>query len=464
MPSLQANEPRWSLTRRLSQRFAIVAASVLLLYALLNGYFLLAELREDFKDFMEHELAEVEFSIRSRDLTPENIVAAVRNATSASSEPSYAIRVRGGDGALITQGGDAKLLALVPESLPEDPNWRQYLISRGVTIASEDIDGSSSTLEMIVDSERLTNEMSQYITYALISFCVAVTIAALAGWLTARHSLRSLNEVVARAEQFRSPDEAQPIRLEDAPREIFNVGNALNRMIERVHDALYRLRTFTAGLAHELRSPLQNLIGETEVTLLADRTPEQYRQLLKSHLEDMTELSDAVDNLITWCRSHEPRSGESEVFDLAAEAELRLQRERRSAERLGLTLQFKSVGDAHLRADREGCLRVLRNLVGNALFWTKPGSNVAVAIDGLADRVRITVDDEGPGVDPAVADRIFEPFVSGAAKSGKRGSYGLGLAICRQVVDEHGGVLRWEPRSGGGARFVAEFSKTPRVG
>lgn len=463
MPSPAPSERRWSLTRRLSQRFAIVAAAVLALYALLNGYFLLAELREDFKDFMDHELGEVEFSIRSRDASPEGIAAAVRIATAAASEPSYAIRVRRHDGSVIAQGGDAALLALVPETLPEDPNWREFLLSRGVTIGSEELDGLDANLEMIVDSERLTNEMRQYLTYALISFIVAVTIAALAGWFTARHSLRSLDEVVARAEQIRSPDEAQPIRLEDAPQEIFDVGNALNRMIERVHDALFRLRTFTAGLAHELRSPLQNLIGETEVTLLADRTPEQYRQLLKSHLEDMTELSDAVDNLITWCRSHEPRSGDTELFDLAAEAELRLQREGRSADRLGLTLRFRSSGDTRLRADREGCLRVLRNLVGNALFWTKPGSAVDVALDGLADRVRITVEDQGPGIDPAVADRIFEPFVSGAAKSGKRGSYGLGLAICRQVVDDHGGTLHWEPRAEGGTRFVAEFPRSPRA-
>lgn len=463
MPSPAPSEQRWSLTRRLSQRFAIVAASVLALYALLNGYFLLAELREDFKDFMEHELAEVEFGIRSRDGTPEGIAAAVHVATAAPSEPPYAIRVRRHDGTVITQGGDATLLSLVPETLSEDPSWREFLISRGVTVGTEDLDGLDANLEMIVNSKRLTDEMRQYLTYAMISFIVAVSIAAFAGWLTARHSLRSLGEVVMRAEQIRSPDEAKPIRLENAPQEIFDVGNALNRMIERVHDALFRLRTFTAGLAHELRSPLQNLIGETEVALLADRTPDQYRHLLKSHLEDMTELSDAVDNLITWCRSHEPRSGDTELFDLAAEAELRLAREGRSAERLGLTLRFRSSGDARLRADREGCLRVLRNLVGNALFWTKPGSAVDVALDGLADRVRITVEDQGPGVDPAVADRIFEPFVSGAAKSGKRGSYGLGLAICRQVVDEHGGTLRWEPRQEGGARFIAEFPKAPRV-
>ncbi|MCC7173081.1 MAG: HAMP domain-containing protein, partial [Planctomycetes bacterium] len=266
MPSPAPSERRWSLTRRLSQRFAIVAAAVLALYALLNGYFLLAELREDFKDFMEHELAEVEFGIRSRDGTPEGIAAAVHVATAAPSEPPYAIRVRRHDGTVITQGGDATLLGLVPETLPEDPSWREFLISRGVTIGTEDLDGLDANLEMIVDSKRLTDEMRQYVTYALISFVVAVSIAAFAGWLTARHSLRSLREVVMRAEQIRSPDEAKPIRLEDAPQEIFDVGNALNRMIERVHDALFRLRTFTAGLAHELRSPLQNLIGETEVT------------------------------------------------------------------------------------------------------------------------------------------------------------------------------------------------------
>ena len=110
-------------------------------------------------------------------------------------------------------------------------------------------------------------------------------------------------------------------------------------------------------------------------------------------------------------------------------------------------------------ADREACLRVLRNLVGNALHWSPPDSTVTVAIESEPSLVRVRVEDQGPGVPESLGQRAFEPFVTGRNRRETRGGYGLGLAICRSIVDDHTGTLRYENRMEGGARFIAEFPR-----
>ncbi len=102
---------------------------------------------------------------------------------------------------------------------------------------------------------------------------------------------------------------------------------------------------------------------------------------------------------------------------------------------------------------------MLRNLVGNALAWSPAGAAVDVRVEGAPAAVRLVVEDRGPGIPAELAERIFEPFVSGRARRGERGGYGLGLTICRTAVRAHGGRIWHEPREGGGTRFVAEFPR-----
>jgi signal transduction histidine kinase len=134
-------------------------------------------------------------------------------------------------------------------------------------------------------------------------------------------------------------------------------------------------------------------------------------------------------------------------------------RERRSAERLGIVLEMSSQGDTSLRADREGCLRVVRNLLGNAIAHSPGGGVVRILLEGLPGSVRITVDDEGSGVAPELEGQVFEPFVSGPPEPGRRRGYGLGLSICRSVMEDHRGSIRFERREPRGTRFIAEFPR-----
>lgn len=461
MPSSPRVESPYSLTRRLAARFAVTTSALIALYAIWAGYFAYDAMRDDLEAFMVHETAELAKGVEQCGDDVEAIREKTRSISEVTDEPPCAFRVRDGEGRVLAQAGIPALLDLDIESIDPHTSWRRDLAAHRIGLRAVRVTDTDMQVEIIADLNPLLGDLLQYFVWALLAFLLSVLLAGFSGWFSAVSGLRSLRQVVRQARSIDPVAQRGSIHLEGAPQEIREVSDALNAMLERIEDGMANMRTFTAGLAHELRSPLQNLIGETEVALLSERTGEEYEQLLRSNLEDLDDLSDAVDNLVTYCRTSEPpaRGAHCERFDLATEADLRMKRESRSAGRGGIELALTTSGETTLFADREACLRVLRNLVRNAIAWSPAGSTVRVQITGDGDRVAIIVDDEGPGVPPALGDRIFDPFVSGRTSADRRGGYGLGLAICRSVMSDHGGRVTYEARAGGGSRFIAAFPR-----
>jgi two-component system heavy metal sensor histidine kinase CusS len=455
-------ERAWSLTHRLGLRFALMTSALIAVYALGSTYVLYSTMRAELNGFIEHELEEFALDVGATDGSPDAVQAVATEIASVSDAMPCAFRARDRAGWVVAESGPEPLLAASshvaskPMRGPSIPLMGDPVVVRTATDRTHEL-----LLELIVDSSEQQAELLEYLAWSGVAFLLSVVLAGLCGWFTAWRGLRGLRGMVSQARAIDLPEGGAAIRLDGAPRELSELGRELNAMLARIEAGLSSMRTFTAGLAHELRSPLQNLIGETEVTLLAERDVEDYRHLLRSNLDDLHALSDAVDNLIAWCRSAEPKRPDAplEEFDLAVEARLRLQRERRSAERAGVRLTLETAGDTRLRANREDSLRVLRNLVGNAIAWSPRDQDVAVRIDGRDDGVHVSVEDRGPGIPETLAGRVFEPFVTGHARRGARGGYGLGLAICRTIVQEHGGHIGFEPRPGGGTRFVVEFPR-----
>ena len=209
--------------------------------------------------------------------------------------------------------------------------------------------------------------------------------------------------------------------------------------------------------------PIQNLAGATEVALFTAREGPEYRAVLESNLDELRDLGDAIDNLVTICSERRPgASVETEDFDLLDEARIRLARERAQATRRRVELRIEGEGELTMRGDREGLLRALRNLAANAIQWSPPDSDVEVLLSGHDDWIEVVVDDAGPGVPPEVREHIFEPFARGPLLDGQRMGYGLGLAIVRAAVDAQGGEVEIGTSPAGGARFRMRLPRTAR--
>ena len=452
----------WSLTRRMALRFALVTSALLALYALGSAWVLHRTQHEEVDDFFEHELKEYALELSRTDGSPLALEQATEVIAQVGAGLPCGFRVFDlAGGMLLAQAGRVELFDQDVRRDAGPGRHVPWVFGSPILSRRAAVPGHPLFVEIVVDAGENQARLYRYLAWAGTTWLLFVGLAALTGWYTAWRGLRSLREMARQAREIQAPQPGAAIQLDGAPRELRELGGELNAMLERIEAGLSSMRTFTAGLAHELRSPLQNLMGETEVALLSEREPAEYVRLLRSNLDDLHALSDAVDNLIAWCRSSEPghSRGALEIFDFAHEARIRLERDRRSAERAGVSLRVSSSGETRVLADREGSLRVLRNLVSNAIAWSPPGGTIDVRIDGDGRGLCLTVEDEGPGIPPELADRIFEPFVTGRPRKGERGGYGLGLAICRSVMQQHGGSLVHENRSGRGTRFLARFPR-----
>lgn len=321
--------------------------------------------------------------------------------------------------------------------------WRTEPLSHGLTVG------------LVLDGAQQIAVLRSFQTFATGLLVLAVLVSlALGAYMILRVS-RMLRRIAAGARAARDPTaEEVDIEVADAPEEIRDVLDALHQLYANIRSESEKSRVFYASMAHELRSPIQNLVGETEVALFAHRADEEYRKVLESNLEELRDLGDAIDNLVTICAHRRPFAvREQEEFNLLDEARIRLSRERTQAQRYGVELRLEGSGPLSMRGDREGLLRALRNLAANAIQWSPPGSAVEVNLSGQNGRIEITVDDAGPGVPEELREQVFVPFFRGPVAAGQRVGYGLGLAIVRSAVDAHGGKIQIERAPGGGARF-----------
>lgn len=444
----------WSLAGRLTRLFVVTTLVFVGTIAVTSAIFLHSSVQAEVDQMASEELEEVDASYRNSSFTiqgfDEDIVKEERER-----HPDLPMAWRIWDDSTtkgtVIERGDVYLLTPTIPARSDDAHPKRLIDDRryGTVRINDQV-----SVGLVLDGRTRAARMTNFLWTAGILLLVSVLATLVVARIFFQRVTGLLHTVAERTRSAR-PNESEPhFRIEGAPREIEEVVEALQDSLGKIRHESEQARVFTAGIAHELRSPVQNLIGETEVALIAQRDVATYRGVLQSHLEELRALGDAIDNLVTICSQNETRrTSLRETFDLAHEAQLRLRREQALAERLGIELDIDLKGDAEVHGDREAILRAVRNLTQNAIQWSPPGGRVAVEIEGHKDDVRITVDDEGPGVPTELQERIFEPFFRGPSAQGRRIGYGLGLALTRTAAEDQGGTVAVKPSPQGGARF-----------
>jgi signal transduction histidine kinase len=244
------------------------------------------------------------------------------------------------------------------------------------------------------------------------------------------------------------------------------IGQVLaGRAIAPLGEALDRQRRFTADVSHELRGPLTRLYVRAQLAarrLRRDADPGRGVEDLERVVAGIGQLGEVVEDLLlsTQLRRHRRPFG---PVDLAALADELVTAEKARAEERGVTITSRRIPDApgeHVVRGAESALRrVVSALLDNALCHTNPGGHIWVTLSHAPDQVRLTVRDDGVGLDPRDSDRLFAPYVGGP-RTAHRG-LGLGLALVREVVDDHGGTIRVDGRPGAGATFTVRLPAHP---
>ncbi|HUM18035.1 MAG TPA: heavy metal sensor histidine kinase [Candidatus Nitrosotalea sp.] len=296
--------------------------------------------------------------------------------------------------------------------------------------------------------------LDRYVDTLTVLIPLGVGLAALGGAIIARVALRPLDRMTRTARRISAEDLSQRVERPRTGDELDRLAETMNDMLGRLEQAFAQSRRFAADAAHELRTPLAALRGTVEVALRGDRSPDEYRQVLASSLEEVERLIRLSEDLLLFSRAlAAPEPGRAlvdlealllDVFDVGA----------RLGQAAGVSVRIETAAPALVQGDATALRRALLNLVENAVKYTPRGGKVELSLVAGDGTATLAVSDTGIGVEAADAERIFEPFVRlDAARSRDTGGAGLGLAIARSIIVAHRGTLSVESRPGSGSCF-----------
>jgi two-component system OmpR family sensor kinase len=276
---------------------------------------------------------------------------------------------------------------------------------------------------------------------AIVTMLTAV-VAALAYRLTGR-AMRPVKAIAAAARELSEHDLHRRLGLDLPADELGELAATFDGMLARLEAAFATLQQFTADAAHELRAPLALLRAELEVSLSKARTTEEYQASQRVALGEVERLTDIADQLLTLARADAgalvPNLQPVDLSDLVDET---VERWQPLAAMHSIRLESKVLDEGVTRADPQLLRRVLDNLLDNAVRHTPAGGTVGVILIRDAAHWTITVWDTGPGVPEAERPSLFERFTRGDPARGRQtGGAGLGLALCRVIVELHGGSI-----------------------
>jgi two-component system heavy metal sensor histidine kinase CusS len=222
------------------------------------------------------------------------------------------------------------------------------------------------------------------------------------------------------------------------PRELQPMAAAFDEMLDRLEDSFTRLSQFSADLAHELRTPIANMLGEAEVTLTRIRTPAEYREVVESSAAECQRLSGIIDNLLFLARA-EAGSGavQPALLDGRAAVQKVVTFYETIAEEHNVTIT--STGAGNIWADPVLFGRAVSNLVENALRFTPPGGKIVISIVRRAAQCEVSVTDTGAGIAAEHIPRVFDRFYRADSSRSSQGT-GLGLALVKSITTLHGGT------------------------
>jgi two-component system, OmpR family, heavy metal sensor histidine kinase CusS len=279
----------------------------------------------------------------------------------------------------------------------------------------------------------------------------------LVGYRIARHGIRPVEEIAATAKRITSTNLRERIGSEGYPSELASLAGTFNEMLERLEESFERISRFTADIAHDLRTPVNNIRGEAEVALARARTVDEYRDVLESSLEEAVRLSDLIGDLLFLARAESPLTRVNrENVNIGKLLITVHDYYEASATDAGISLVVKD-GGGSLNADLDPSLmlRAVSNLVSNAIAHTPSGGTVTLAATNEDAEIRIEVCDTGVGIPDEAIPRVFDRFFRvDPSRSRISGGTGLGLAIVQGILVLHGGSAEIISQLGHGTRVT----------
>ena len=337
-------------------------------------------------------------------------------------------------------------VGLFTAHFPDDERGRDWSAGDGrkyrVMSNTFDMDSSRFMVHAALDLSKEGQLLATYWRTLLLIIAVAMMFATTAGYLIARRGMRPASRLATIVDELGAGRLHHRVGNEAWPSELMPLATNFDHLLSRLEDSFARISSFSADIAHELRTPLHILRGEAEITLTRNRSNEDYRACIESAMDEYDRLSRMVETLLFLARTEQPAAQiDRQLLNIEQKIAAVCDFYQAMADEQGVSLVARGTGNVFA----DSCLlrRALGNLVGNALRHTPSGGQIVIDAKTLLNHaVEITVSDTGCGIAPEDLPRVIERFYrSDGARLRQGHGTGLGLAIVQSIMHLHGGTV-----------------------
>lgn len=298
---------------------------------------------------------------------------------------------------------------------------------------------------------------SGVIVAALIVLPFFVLTAVIGGYLITRRTLRPLDAMTRTAQSIATGEDLTArIRLSRGDDEIHTLSHTFDGMMERLQTSFESEKQFTSDVSHELRTPVAAILSQCEYASRPDSTEEELRQSLGGISAQARRMSALIAQLLLLARAESGKQVlQKETVDLTLLTETVAEEQRTAAQARNIALHTELAEEVIVTADEAMLMRLLINLLANAIAYGREGGNIWVTLTQAEDRITLAVRDDGIGIAPEHLEKIWNRFYQAdPARSANRTGAGLGLPMVRWIARAHGGEVTAESAPDQGSTFT----------
>lgn len=264
----------------------------------------------------------------------------------------------------------------------------------------------------------------------------------LLGWFAAWRGLRPVQNMAKVAEGISAQHLSERLEVENTPTELKSLAIAFNDMLDRLETAVGKLSDFSSDLAHEIRTPINNLMTQTQVCLSRSRDISTYQEILFSNLEEFERLARMVSDMLFLAKAeHGLHRADLQQVNLVKEVSALFDFYDAIAAEKGMSL--KQTGQGYVEGDPSMLRRALSNLLSNAIKYGKSDSIINIKCQQNSDTTELTIENESSPLSQEQLTRLFDRFYrTDASRQRVEEGTGLGLAITKSILDVHGATIQ----------------------
>jgi len=355
--------------------------------------------------------------------------------------------IRSASGKLLYSSPEADLSLVPPPSSKQrsQGNIQQWShAKRHYRVLTQQITGESNgpytvVIAVVIDFHLHFIKNFRY-TLWLMVIC-GIVIMGLMSWIAVRQGHRPLHRIVEQISQTSANELNSRLDPTTVPAELTELALSFNELLQRMEEAFSRLSNFSADIAHELRTPVTNMMTQTQVALSQARNAEAYQEVLYSNMEEYERMAQMISDMLFLAQADNTRQPpNAEAINLKSEVHNLFDYYGAWAEECHVSLIQQ--GDAHLQGDRLMLRRALSNLLSNAIRYTPADNSVEITLNHTKSDVLIVVQNPGTPIPTEHLYKIFDRFYRTDPSRQRSGEgAGLGLAIVKSIVEAHGGTI-----------------------